>query len=393
MQKLMSKLLIEKHQISAEASAELSAFINEPLFISSDQIDLSETPSDIACLPFVYNLAPIAWRLGGEWVVDELSEKAAENLEQARKNMSELWPEYEFSGTIHGKNKASKQASDKAALLFSGGLDSTFTAMQILDQKPTLITIHGGRDLQLQDENAWAAVENATASFSNQHDLDSIQIKSNFTVALTEEVDKLCPGLPASWWASIQHGMGLSGVAAPVIYANGNNQLYISATHTTGHQQGWGSHPKLDGILDWGAAKVNHFGYDHDRTLKIKALKELATEKKMKVPELIVCTRRNRQGNCMRCPKCLRTMGSVLVNDYDPQEFGFGLNKNDAKSHLMGSVPTSIKITDNEIYAWRSISNHAKENLGAKPDVFMKWLAKLDLAKKPGFFERLVNRK
>lgn len=393
MQKLISKITIEKHRITAFPSDEISKYLSEPLFIHSEQIDLSQTPKDIACLPFVYNLAPIAWRVGGEWMVDELSEEAAQNLETARANMAELWSDFEWSGLIHGKNKASKQHGKKAALLFSGGLDSTFTAMQILDKKPTLITIHGGRDLQLQDENAWAAVETATARFSNEHALDSIQIKSNFTVALTEEVDKLCPGLPASWWASIQHGMGLSGVAAPVIFANGNNELFISATHTTGHQSGWGSHPLLDGILNWGAAKVNHFGYDHDRTLKIKALKELATEKNVSVPELIVCTRRNRQGNCMRCPKCLRTMGSVLVNDFNPQEFGFGLNKNDAKSHLMGSVPSSIKITDNEVYAWRSISNHAKQNLGDKPDVFMKWLAKLDLARKPGFFERLFTNK
>lgn len=393
MQKLISKLIIEKHQISAEASPELSDYINEPLFIRSDQIDLSETPEDIACLPFVYNLAPIAWLLGGEWVVEQLSTKASENLEKARQGMQELWPDYQWSGVIHGKSEASKPQGNKPALLFSGGLDSTFSAMQLLDKKPTLMTIHGGRDLQLQDDNAWQAVELATAKFANQHGLNSLQIKSNFTSTLTEEVDKLCPGLPASWWAAIQHGMGLSGVAAPVIFANGNDELYISATHTTGHQAGWGSHPKLDGILNWVAAEVNHFGYDHDRTKKIKALKDLATKQNLPVPELIVCTRRNRQGNCMRCPKCLRTMGSVLVNDLDPKEFGFALDKNDSKSHLMGSIPASIKITENEIYAWRSISNHAKKNLGAKPDVFMKWLAKLDLAKKPGFFERLVTRK
>lgn len=393
MQKLISEITIEKHRITVFPSEEVSKFLSEPLFIHSEQVDLGKTPLDIACLPFVYNLAPIAWRLGGEWIVDQLSIEAGENLEKARVNMATLWPDYEWTGVIRGNSQASKQNNQKPALLFSGGLDSTFTAMQILDKKPTLITIHGGRDLQLHDENAWEAVENATARFANQHTLNSIQIKSNFTVALTEEVDKLCPGLPASWWASIQHGMGLSGVAAPVIYANGNDELFISATHTTGHQSGWGSHPKLDGILNWGAAKVNHFGYDHDRTLKIKALKQLAKEKQAPIPELIVCTRRNRQGNCMRCPKCLRTMGSVLVNDFDPQEFGFSLSKNDAKSHLMGSVPSSIKITENEIYAWRSISNHAKQNLGEKPDVFMRWLAKLDLAKKPGFFERLFTGK
>jgi len=393
MQSLISKITIEPNLITAYPSEELSEFLNEPLFIHSEQTDLSNTPEDIACLPFVYNIAPIVWRLGGDWQAPQLSSAAAENLELVRTGMAELWPDYEWNGKIHGSSKNSKQTSHNPALLFSGGLDSTFSAMQLVEKKPTLITIHGGRDLQLADENAWASVEKATAKFANSHQLDSIQIKSNFTSTLTDKVDQLCPDLPASWWASIQHGLGLAGVAAPVMFAAGSDELYISATHTTGHQAGWGSHPKLDGVLNWGAAKANHFGYDYDRTQKIQALADLAEKKHYSIPELIVCTRRNRQGNCMRCPKCLRTMGSVLVNDLDPNSFGFELSKNDAKSHLMGSIPASIKVTDNEIFAWKSISKHAVENLGSKPDPFMKWLAKLDLSKKPGFFERLFASK
>ena len=393
MHPLISKIEVEPHRITAYPSEKLSEFLHEPLFIHSDQIDLSQTPEDIACLPLIYNLAPIVWRIGGDWHAEQLSSAAAENLELVRTGMAELWPDYEWNGKIHGSSKNSKQASHNPALLFSGGLDSTFSAMQLVEKKPTLITIHGGRDLQLADDNAWASVEKATAKFANSHQLDSIQIKSNFTSTLTDKVDQLCPGLPASWWASIQHGLGLAGVAAPVMFAAGSDELYISATHTTGHQAGWGSHPKLDGVLNWGAAKANHFGYDHDRTQKIQALAELAEKNHYPLPELIVCTRRNRQGNCMRCPKCLRTMGSVLVNDLDPNSFGFELSKNDAKSHLMRSIPGSIKVTDNEIFAWRSISNHARENLGDKPDAFMKWLAKLDLSKKPRFFERLFSSK
>lgn len=393
MKKLISDLVIEKHRITAIPSADLSEYLNEPLFIESKDVDFSKVPADIACLPFVYNLAPVVWRLGGQWAEENLSQEASENLELAKQGMQNLWQDYQWTGSIQGQNKASKSAGKHSALLFSGGLDSTFSAMQLIDKKPVLVTIHGGRDLQLEDESAWQAVETATEKFASAHSLGKIQIKSNFTQALTENAYELCPNLPASWWAAIQHGMGLAGVAAPAIYSAGCSELFISATHTTGHQAGWGSHPTLDGVLDWSAAKANHFGYDHDRTQKILALKTLAEQKKLQIPELIVCTRRNRSGNCMRCPKCLRTMGSVLVNDFDPQEFGFGFNKNDAKSHLMGSIPSSIKITDNEIYAWKSISNHAKQNLGEKPDVFMKWLAKLDLAKKTGFFERLFTNK
>ena len=393
MKKLISDLVIEKHKITAFPSADLSDYLNEPLFIESEDVDFSNVPADIACLPFVYNLAPVVWRLGGQWSEEKLSQQASENLQLARQGMQNLWREYQWMGSIQGQNKASRPTGKHPALLFSGGLDSTFSAMQLIDKKPVLVTIHGGRDLQLQDESAWQAVETATEKFASAHSLEKIQIRSNFTKALTENAYELCPNLPASWWASIQHGMGLAGVAAPAIYSAGCSELFISATHTTGHQAGWGSHPTLDGVLDWSAAKANHFGYDHDRTEKILALKTLAEQKQVEIPELIVCTRRNRSGNCMRCPKCLRTMGSVLANNLEPKLFGFEISKSEAEAHLREYVPGKIKVTDNEVFAWGSISKHAQAAMENNPSSFVKWLAKLDLRKKPSLFQRLIGRK
>lgn len=382
MPKLISKITISKHEIVIEPSAELSEFITEPIFISSSDIDLSNTPESIAAMPLILNAAPIAWRLGGHWEEPLLETQLAKTLETARANMASLWPNYNWEGSIAGSAPDTSKETSGKALLFSGGLDSTFSAMKLLGDKPLLVTIHGGRDLQLADDGAWSSVEAATTKFKTEHNLESVQIKSNFTSALATDIDKLCPDLPASWWATIQHGMGLVGVAAPVLFAKSKSEIVISATHATGHQSGWGSHPLLEGVLEWGAGKVNHFGYDHNRTQKIKALHDLAKTNDLPIPELIVCTRRNRNGNCLSCAKCLRTLGSVLVLGYQPKEFGLLVSTSDGAKLIKDSIPEKINFGQNEKYAWGAIQASAKEQLKTRPrDKFLKWLANVDFEK------------
>lgn len=386
MPRLIKDISISKHKIVVTPSAEIESWFSEPLFISSDSVDFSDTPVSIAAMPFLLNAAPIAWRLG-DWQEPLLSKSLQDSLETARINMQSLWPQYDWNGKVSGSAPDLPKAVEGKALLFSGGLDSTFSAMQLLGDKPALITIHGGRDLQLADDGAWRSVELATSKFSAQHELESVQIRSNFTSALSPEIDNLCQGLPASWWASVQHGMGLVGVAAPVLHAMNKAELVISATHSTGHQSGWGSHPLLEGVLSWDSGSVNHFGYDHNRTQKIKALHDLAQNLSVPVPELIVCTRRNRSGNCLSCAKCLRTLGSVLVLGLKPSIFGLGITPESGARLIAKSIPAKINFGANEKYAWGAIQQAARDELEQRPkDKFLKWLSRADFDKSPKKF-------
>ena len=363
----------------------LGTYFTEDLIVEADGIDLSDVAEEIAAMPLLLNAAPIVWRLGGDWRSSHVDPALAGSLASVREAMRSLWPAYQWAGNVAGGPPEPPQETPRngrTALLFSGGLDSTFSGMRLLEERPILVTVHGGLDLKLGDDAAWQAVRSSAYELAEKFDLKVITVRSNFVSVLSPKVSELCPGLPASWWAAIQHGMGLTGVVAPIMAAVGADKLVVSATHTSGHAGGWGSHPKLEGQLRWSAGSVNHYGYDHSRTDKVHAVAEIARTRGVAPPKLLVCTATGRSENCLRCSKCLRTLGSVLVAGEQPEELGFDISYANASKLLMRELPRHPAFTKNEVFAWGSIKDAAITELARRPDdAFLRWLAELDIAR------------
>lgn len=384
---LVTETQISRSKVLATATSALTpGLIGEPIWVESPDLDFSEIREIDAAMPLILNAAPIVWSLGLTLLAPADSE-LMESLDNARLAMAKLWPDFEWNGRVTQESEPElSPRSDKTLLLFSGGLDSTFSAFSLLDQKPTLLTVHGGRDLALSDSSAWKATSEVAERFAERYGLEHHAVQSNFTSALTPALEARFETLPVSYWAAIQHGLGLTGVAAPVMAALGANRLIVSATHSTGHAGGWGSHPTLEGQLRWASASVSHFGYDHDRTAKVQGILRIARERGIETPHLIVCTRRKRDGNCLACAKCLRTMGSVLVAGAQPAEFGFETSAADARQRIMELVPAAIAKSSNEKYAWGAISRAAAVALELEPkDKFLRWLVRLDKPKRRWF--------
>jgi hypothetical protein len=385
---LVADFSITRSRVAASAHKTLHPeLIAEEVWVESPTLDFSSLGEADAVLPLALNAAPLVWSLGVELGLNGADQELVESLERAREAMGKLWPDFDWPGRVIANSAAPSATRDrKTVLLFSGGLDSTFSAFSLLDERPTLLTVHGGRDLALADAAAWKATSAVAENFAEKYGLEHHAVQSNFTSALTPAVDARFQQLPVSYWAAIQHGLGLTGVAAPVMAALRADRLVVSATHSTGHTAGWGSHPTLEGQLRWSTAKVQHFGYDHDRTAKVVGLVRIARERGIELPHLIVCTRRKRDGNCLSCPKCLRTMGSVLVAGVQPREFGFEISAEQARQRLKDLVPAAIAKSDNEKYAWGAISRAAEIALEAEPkDKFLRWLSRLDKPRRRWF--------
>ena len=378
---LVESVSISEHRVSAQASSVISpTFLSEAIWVESRDLSFAGLTDEVAALPLILDAAPIVWSLGSTLSVDAAPD-LIRTLGVASQSMSRLWPQFEWSGSITGSTvsvgPAHSAVGGKTALLFSGGLDSTFSAFMLLDENPVLLTVHGGRDLTLADESAWRAVAATAENFASRYGLSHHSLRSNFTAAVTPALEERFNELPVSYWAAIQHGLGLTGVALPAVAALGANRLVVSATHSTGHTAGWGSHPTLEGQLRWNGVQVEHFGYDHDRTAKVRAIARIAEERNIEIPPLIVCTRRNRDGNCLRCAKCLRTLGSVLVVGSEPRSFGFAIEADEAREHLRENLQKMIDGSANERYAWGAIIRAAQVELETRrSDRFLKWLAK-----------------
>jgi hypothetical protein len=379
--KLVESVSVSDHRVSARAGSEITPeFLSEEIWVESRDLSFAGLSDEVAALPLILDAAPIIWSLGLQLEV-KADDELLRTLGVARGSMRELWPQFDWNGVVTAEAGAAKSAHSPAgsrtALLFSGGLDSTFSAFSLLDENPILLTVHGGRDLALADESAWAAVATTAENFAGRYGLRHHSLRSNFTAAVTPALEARFSELPVSYWAAIQHGLGLTGVALPAVAALGANRLVVSATHSTGHTSGWGSHPTLEGQLRWNDVQVEHFGYDHDRTAKVRAIARIADERDIEIPPLIVCTRRSRDGNCLRCAKCLRTLGSVLVVGSEPRSFGFAIEADEAREHLRENLQKMIDGSANERYAWGAIIRAAQVELETRrSDRFLKWLAK-----------------
>lgn len=90
-----------------------------------------ETLSDgILIIPTVLNLCHLAWLTNAELRVSSLDNRLAVVLPKLRNAFANLYPNYQFTGTIVADSLLETDSRDprnRGLLLFSGGVDSTFT--------------------------------------------------------------------------------------------------------------------------------------------------------------------------------------------------------------------------------------------------------------------------
>jgi len=135
-----------------------------------------------------------------------------------------------------------------------------------------------------------------------------------------------------SWWASVQHGMGLLGVCAPLTAIRDIRNLYIASSATRDKAQGlglpWGSHPLIDGNVAWADVKAIHDCPEWCRQEKIRYAIKPFIELTNHYPRFIVCndTGRRHVLNCGRCEKCCRTIVGLALEGIDPNRCGFHID-------------------------------------------------------------------
>lgn len=113
-------------------SINLSEYIKSPVEIQVKTIDFREVPSNILALPLILNVAPILWRLGGKWTDRHIDADLMRSLDYSRRAMSKLFPQYKYSGSIESSGGVEcNERPNGCALLFSGGLDSSFSFFEV----------------------------------------------------------------------------------------------------------------------------------------------------------------------------------------------------------------------------------------------------------------------
>ncbi len=305
----------------------ISRFFNRsaPFYCQYD-IDVSRVSKSIAIIPFLANIAPIAWFAGFSIELDEVDETFFHSLEFLKNEFRACYPNVDFSRSEIKVEKLIKNEyrASKSAMLFSGGVDAYATFFRHYNEKPDLITIHGA-DIEIEDVKQWNRVvqlnENEVLLKNNlKH-----YIKSNLRTFYTHHVDLLLPDL--GWWGKVQHGLALNGVTAPISVVNNYQINYIASSYTDKIDISWGSTPTIDNRIKWGKTSVIHDGYDLKRQDKIDLI--VKSIQGLNIPtNLRVCySLLNRNVNCSKCEKCHRTIIAIILNNDNPNNYGFNVDE------------------------------------------------------------------
>lgn len=301
-------------------------FDNKNLFYAKYQVDTSEIPSSILVIPFIANTLPIAWFAGFDIEIDEIDEDFLRAANLVKEEFQNQFPEYQLTGNIKAK-KAVKNTikGNKAAMLFSGGVDAYATYIRVFDKTPDLITILGA-DIEINDTHQWGQF---TGFIENEKLLENnkkLYIETNVRKFYTYHVELLLKDI--GWWGKIQHGLSLIGSIAPLSYLNKYSSIYIASSYTEQIDIAWGSTPQADEKISWAGIKVFHDGYELKRQDKVDLISQFSTETDTNF-RLRVCYSELRDTfNCSNCEKCFRTILGIILNGKNPNDYGFEVDEN-----------------------------------------------------------------
>ena len=307
--------------------------LTEPLFYEYSKV-FKDVPKSIAVLPLLCNVLPIAWLYDAEIVVDEIDKTFYENLVKVKEGFVKMYPMLSFKGTMLVKkivDNSLELKEEKAAVFFSGGVDSNFTMLTHLAEKPTLVSIVGA-DVALTDRIGIDILKKNVAQTEEQYNLGSVIITSSFRKCMNySALDAKTEISHKGYWGGFQHGMAICSQVFPYAFSNSISKVYIASSNyapEVEYYHSWGSAPWIDNNLRFGSGQIIHDGYyEYSRQDKVRVIKEHVsrTGKKM---QLHVCWETGGRNNCSCCEKCFRTMFALLLEGGNPNDYGFNFTAN-----------------------------------------------------------------
>lgn len=205
-----------------------------------------------------------------------------------------LWNEAYARVRVSSEREIAPVSSARGtAAFFSGGGDSFFTVVKNLDDIDALIFVHRTFD------GPWEpALRNARAA-ARELGKPLIEVTTNLRVLSN-----------AARLEFADYGGGLLGGVA-LLFQHAFSRVLIASTFSYMALTKWGSHPLVDPLWSSEALEVVHDGSEATRPMKMARI----AQNEVAMRRLRVCQWKggsaavsDRQLNCGRCEKCVRTM-------------------------------------------------------------------------------------
>lgn len=319
--------------------------------------DISNTPLSLAVIPLLANIMPIAWFVGFDVHVDEIDTTFFDSLQELKRQFIKFHPDKDIKGELHVLNKVNNTfPNNNSSLLFSGGLDSFESLTRNLNKKPYLISIHGA-DVAIDDTVRWETFKNLNEQEKILDKSKLLYLESNLRDFYTYQVELL---VNLGWWGTVQHGMALLGVLAPLSYKYSIKDINIASSATNEVTYTWGSTPNIDENMKWANTTVTHDGYQFRRTDKIDNVVDFVEKTGDKI-NLRVCYSELRDGaNCNRCAKCQRTMFGLILSGANPKDYSFEV-PNNLYDLIFENFGNESVMTKGLKYQWQCLQDKASQ--------------------------------
>lgn len=385
---------INKGKIEYEynVEGEWSKYFNENSFYVDYDIELSKLPYSVAAIPFISNIIALSWMFDAEIFLDSIDYDFIVSSEKIRSEFIKMYPSLHFGiASIHSDvviNNNKKDVNTRSAALFSGGADAHFTLLRNIDEKPLLITYQWRNEKQNK-------IKQRSKSTAKIFDCNSVCADTNIKTFLNNNnLDNIVKSTENTYWHKIQHGMGLLGLSAPVLYLNNIVKIYIASSYSISSEiVPCASNPITDNMFKFCGVTVKHDGAEFKRQDKINHICEIADLNKTHIILGVCAHSKDNKINCNKCMKCQRTILQIIAEGYDPNHFGFSHDKSTAKK-----IKFNLKYKN--FIAEKRVEEYyipIKQRFLMNKNVIdnyhqYKWIEKIDMKKiNSGKIKRLIN--
>lgn len=188
--------------------------------------------------------------------------------------------------------------------LFSGGIDSMFTAINHEPRIDYLISVLNRKFIK-DDIVVGLGRLDELSGYPIASNSSHIKVVSNLMSALPENLDS---------WAYVSHGA--SYIAIGHLFPSLLSHVVLSSSYSFGALSRWGSHPLTDPLAGSSKIEASNYGGTYTRVEKTIEI----SKNDMALSYLSVCGRGRLHGefvNCSRCQKCIRTMTTLDLAGVD----------------------------------------------------------------------------
>jgi len=278
--------------------------------------------------------------------------------------------------------------SDGTALLFSGGVDSTYSLFSKMELNPRLIMIFGVPDVPITNVNFQDLLNMKYSAFAKREGVNLNFIRTNALEILNDRrLDHLWYRFKGrnegNFWNGLGFSLGQLGQVAPLSIGRFNHLLIAAARSFAVREHPVASSQDTDEKIAWADLRVKHDGCLL-RYEKVMRLKKFLNNNRI---ELRVCwldplyLLEMDAMNCCRCEKCLRTIASLALAGISPYDCGFDVDE--FTFDLMKGLFEKKLLTRQHLELWwKPIQHSVPDNVdvdvfGSKQ--FFEWFKTLDL--------------